>query len=68
MNRAFFKNIIGVEVNVTYQDGKKVSYVDGKVQSTTKEFVVIVNPDCAVCIRYDSLITCRTKNGEVKKE
>ena len=63
MDQAFFKNIIGVEVNVTYKDGNKTSYTDGKVQSVTDKFVVIVNPDCAICVTYESLLTCRTKNG-----
>ena len=65
MDKSFFEKIIGTEVSVTYQDGKKVSYTTGIVQSAIDKFVTIVNSDCAVCITYEALLTCRTiANGE----
>lgn len=67
MDKSFFKDLLGVEVNITYKDGKKVSYTDGTIEKVEKDFLVVSNVDCAVAIDYGAVITCRTKNHKRKE-
>lgn len=64
MNKSFFENLIGVEVNITYKDGNRVSFTDGTIMKIEDDFLVVVNPDCSIAINYEAVQTCRTKaNG-----
>ncbi len=67
MNKEFFKDLLGVEVHVTYRDGSRESFTEGIIEKVEDDFVVILNPDCAVAINFEAVMSCRTKANGVKK-
>ncbi|GAH30112.1 unnamed protein product [marine sediment metagenome] len=66
MNKEFFKDLLSVEVHITYKDGNRESFTEGTIQKVEDTFIVVVNPDCAIAINFEAVMTCRTKANGVK--
>lgn len=64
MDKSFFENLIGREVHITYKDGSRESFTDGTVKRADDDIIVIMNSDCVIAVRYESITSCRTKANE----
>lgn len=69
MNQEFFKPLIGKQVSVDYNLGKKGVFINGKVTDAEEKFVTIASDDAVVSVLYSSVTAVRilTENSKFKQ-